>query len=217
MLDISGVITVRPWLSAVGETYWNSTSTALTPCGTVDVEGVDVERIAHPLELLAVRGDLDAGDILDVVARAVSARHPLRIKQDEIAGAGDGHALVDPEDAARDVGRVDRQLDRAGIGNVARRRDRVDLGDRLRLAVLRRDDLRGGGAGQAGRKNQDASATWRIDANSLEIERLTKVEAPIYRAIACAASAFCRCQSALCRRSLRCQRPFTFAPLAGIR
>ena len=31
MLDISGVITVRPWLAAVAETYWNSASTDRTP------------------------------------------------------------------------------------------------------------------------------------------------------------------------------------------
>ena len=43
--------TSRPWLAAVGDRYWKSTSTALTPCGTVDVEGVDVERVAHPLQL----------------------------------------------------------------------------------------------------------------------------------------------------------------------
>ena len=35
MLDMSGVMTVRPMFSAVADTYWNSTSTAEIPCGTL--------------------------------------------------------------------------------------------------------------------------------------------------------------------------------------
>ena len=34
MLAMSGVATVRPCPSAVGVTYWKSTSTAVTPSGT---------------------------------------------------------------------------------------------------------------------------------------------------------------------------------------
>jgi len=34
MLAMSGVATMRPWFSAVGETYWKSMSIAFTPSGT---------------------------------------------------------------------------------------------------------------------------------------------------------------------------------------
>ena len=81
-----------------------------------DMEGEDVERVAHPLERLAVGGHPDTRDILDVAARAVAAGDPLWVKQNEIAGARHRHAFVDTENSTRDVAGVDRQLHRPGNG-----------------------------------------------------------------------------------------------------
>ncbi len=127
----------------------------------IDVESVDLDRIALPLERLPVGADLEARDLADFVARAVTAGDPFGIEQDEVAGPGHRHALADSENAARDVGRIDRQLNGARKGNIARRRYRILLCIGFRLAVEWRHELRRGGTRQAGGKNK-ASANLRI-------------------------------------------------------
>ena len=52
----------------------------------------------------------------------MTARNPLGVEHDEIAAARDRHGLMDLEDAARDVGRIDGDLEGSRIGNIARRR-----------------------------------------------------------------------------------------------
>src|SRR3546814_2713420 len=49
--------------------------------GYVDVERVDVQRVALPWQGLAVGGHLQAGQLVDRAARRVVARQPLRIQQ----------------------------------------------------------------------------------------------------------------------------------------
>ncbi len=118
-----------------------------------------VERVAHPLQRLAVGGHPDTRDILDVPAGAVAAGDPLWVKQNEIAGARHGHAFVDTENSTRDVGGVDRQLHCPWERNVARCRHSGGLCISLGLAVERRDELRRGGAGEAGGKDQSQRGT----------------------------------------------------------
>ena len=134
-----------------------------------DMECKYVERVAHPLERLAVGGHPNARDILDVAARAVAAGNPLGIKQNEIAGRRHGHAFTDAENATRDVGGVDRQLDCSWERNVTRRRHpgrfRISLG----LAVERRDIC----AAAAPARHEErikASAARRIDASPMKLK-----------------------------------------------
>ena len=103
-----------------------------------NVEGIDIQRVALPLECLAVGAEPYAGCVLDVAARTVAARDPLRIQHDEIALVCDGDLLMDVEDAARYVGCVHRQLDGARKGEVLCNRDTDRLRISLGLAVERR-------------------------------------------------------------------------------
>ena len=66
------------------------------------------------------------------------SRQPFGIEQDEIAGCGNRHTLMDLEDSARYVGRIDRQLDRAWKRNVPRRRDGVDFCRRVDKRMVNR-------------------------------------------------------------------------------
>ena len=66
------------------------------------------------------------------------------------------HPLMDSENAARDVGRIDSQLHGSGIRNIAGRRDRVDDRNRLRRAVGGANALRGEGEGGNGEERDGA-------------------------------------------------------------
>ena len=128
---MSGVIVIRPWPLSVGERCWNSTLISRAPGRHVDMEGVDVARIAPPLDRPAAGADPDAGERRDRPARPVIAGQPLRVKQGQRPAAGDGDRLDDAVDAAAGVACVDLEPQRAGIGDVARHRHRG--GDRHRL------------------------------------------------------------------------------------
>jgi hypothetical protein len=99
------------------------------------VEGVDVDRIARPGQDPAVRADDEPGELLDLAAWRMVAGQPFREEQRHLARFGDGDRLLDPEDAALGIGRVDVEQDRTGIGRVLRGGDRVDERHRLRCGV----------------------------------------------------------------------------------
>ena len=136
--------------------------------GHVDVEGEDVDRVTGPGHHLAIGADHQAGELLDLTARAVRARQPLREQQHHVARLGDGNRLLHVEDAALDVGRVDLQQEGARIVDVARGGDGVGEGHRLRQGVAGGVQLRMGGNGRSeqqggerrGAKHDGLSSRW---------------------------------------------------------
>ena len=130
------------------ETYWNSTSTAVTPCGHRHVEGEDVDRIALPLERPAVRREPDARDVLDVAAGVVPARHPLGIKSTRSPAPVTGtRCLIRKIPRVTSVAStVSCTVPGNGISRAAGTRVRLGVG--LGLAVERRDELGSGRAGE---------------------------------------------------------------------
>ncbi len=80
----------------------------------VEVEGIDLDRIARPVGGLAVDGEGEAGHLDDLAIGLVVARQPLRRQQDQVARLVDRHLLVDADDAARRIGGVDPDMDGAG-------------------------------------------------------------------------------------------------------
>ena len=124
----------------------------------VDMESEDIDRIARPWHRLAARADHQTGDLLDLGARRMRAGEPFREKQREGAGLGDGNGLLHAQDAAHRVGRIDVHHHRAGgIGLVARLRDRVDEGDRLRRGIA--GGNLGQGGGRCGKQKSGKDAT----------------------------------------------------------
>ncbi|MNE15887.1 hypothetical protein D3C80_1088110 [compost metagenome] len=103
--------------------------------------GPGLDCVAHPLQPPALGGEGQAADVGDRADRAVVARNPLRIEEDQRAGAADRDGLAHLDQAPVDVRGVDMQLDDARIGFV--------LGGRNR----RQGDGQGGRAdlGQGGR------------------------------------------------------------------
>src|SRR5690606_21038158 len=128
---------------------------ALYPLGNVDVEGVDIGRLARPGECLAASAGAKACKLSDRTARRMLAGQPFGVKKGELATLCDGNCLADAKDSAGHVGRIDLEPDRAGIRLVGGQRNDVRRNSRLRLAV---DLLRvgggneGEGGGQQGRR-----------------------------------------------------------------
>ena len=73
--------------------------------GDVDVEGVDVEEVALPGDLLAVSHEVQAGDGVQRAVGAVLAGDPLGVVEGERAGLH-GDDFVDMENLLRGVGGV---------------------------------------------------------------------------------------------------------------
>ncbi len=78
------------------------------PGGRVDMEGEDIDGIAHPFDALAARPDDQAGEFVELAGGRMVAGQPLREEQDQRPGLGDRNGLMHLEDAPADVGRVDR-------------------------------------------------------------------------------------------------------------
>ena len=112
----------------------------------VHMEGVDVHRIARPLQAPAVGHDHQARELGQGAGRGVVARDPLRIEQRHRTTARDRHRLVHLEDPPDVVPGIHLQRDLAGVGDVARLDDRRRHGRRLRLRFL--------GVGRAGQRNE---------------------------------------------------------------
>ncbi len=122
----------------------------------IEVESVDVHRVTHPGDRLAVDAERDASDLADLARRAVVAGQPLGQQQGELPTLRDRNHFLHREDSARHIGGVDRELDRAArIGPVLRRWDRIGDGEGLRQAVA--GGLRGGVRGTGDqRQRRDA-------------------------------------------------------------
>ncbi len=123
------------------------------PGGHVEVEGVDVDRIARPFDPLAAGVDDEAGELVDRPARRMLARQPLRIEQGQRPRPRDGDRLVDGEDAPLKIGRVDVKRDRARVWPVDRRDRRRRVGHRLRQRWRRLGG--GGGRDEQGEREAD--------------------------------------------------------------
>ncbi len=97
------------------------------------MEGVDLDRVAHPIGGLAVDAGGKAGHLDDLAVRLVVARQPLRRQQDQVAGLVDRDGFMDADDAARRVGGIDIDMDGAGreghvLGGRQGRRHRLPHG-----------------------------------------------------------------------------------------
>lgn len=123
---------------------------ALDPGGHIDVERIDIGRLARPRQRLAARARLEPRHFGDRAARGVLAGQPFGIEQGQLAGLGDRDRLAHAKDAARDVGGIDAKLHRARIGFVGGQRDDVRLDDRLRAAVAVLREGGGDGGDQGG-------------------------------------------------------------------
>ena len=89
--------------------------------GHVHAQREEVVRVARPRQALAGRLDAQARQALELVGWRVVAGNPLRIQQQHPPGPH-GDRLVDAQHLVVDVGGVDVQPDRAGVGRVLRRR-----------------------------------------------------------------------------------------------
>jgi hypothetical protein len=134
--SISGETTIDPWSLAVDGGELQADVERLRARRHVDMIGEHVDRIARPVDLLAVAHDVQVDDLVELAARRMRAGQPFREEQDHMARLGDREGLLGREDAALRVGRVDVERHRARIGNVARIRDGVHIGHRLRLRIL---------------------------------------------------------------------------------
>ena len=114
--------------------------------GDLDVKGIHVDGIAMPGEPLAFGVELEAVEELDRTGRTVTAGDPLRVEQDKVARAG-VERFVDGEDVTREVGRIDGEAQRSGIGNVTRT---GDGGRHWKGLGCAGGECRGGGKGQQG-------------------------------------------------------------------
>ncbi|MNM87620.1 hypothetical protein D3C81_998080 [compost metagenome] len=88
--------------------------------GHLHVEGVDIERVAHPRQALAVGGDDQAGQFLDLAGRRMAARQPRRVME-TLQSAAYRHRLPHLEHALAQVGGIHVQDNRARIGRFADR------------------------------------------------------------------------------------------------
>ena len=103
--------------------------------GHVDMEGIDVDRIARPGQRLDARLDDQIGQLFHLPAGPVIAGQPLREQQHHRPRLRHRNRLLDAENRPVEVGRIDLQGHRAGEGDVARGGDRVDDRHGLRRAV----------------------------------------------------------------------------------
>ena len=71
----------------------------------VNREGPHVERVAAPVERLAVRARFETGKLVQRAAGAVIGHHPLRVQQGQLAGLG-RNGLADAEDLLCRIGGV---------------------------------------------------------------------------------------------------------------
>ncbi len=108
---------------------------ALHPLRHLDVEGVDVGRLARPDERLAARAGAEPRDLGDRPARGVLAGQPFGIEEGEFTRPGHRDRLADAEDAAGKIGRIDAQQHRARKRPVGGERDGERLHHGLRAAV----------------------------------------------------------------------------------
>ena len=115
-----------------------------------DVERVHVHHVARPVEPLAARRDHKSGEVGERPGRAMVARHPLRIQQDQVAGLLHRYGLVHAFDVPHEVGRIDGKRDDPGPCEILRRRDRGRERERLRLPGAGRRMRGEGGRGQEG-------------------------------------------------------------------
>ncbi len=84
----------------------------------LDVESIDLDRVARPGQGLTRRVlEDESGHLDDLTVGFVVTRQPFRRQQYGVAG-GHRNGFVDTEKAMRNVGGVDRDLQRAVIGNV---------------------------------------------------------------------------------------------------
>lgn len=116
--------------------------------GHVDVEGVDIDRVARPRQFLAARANVQPGQLVELARRRMVAGQPFREEQHHMACGNAADRLARREDAAACVGRIDVERDRAGKADVLCGGDRVDIWHRLRLGIFRQH--RGGGGEQQG-------------------------------------------------------------------
>ncbi len=101
----------------------------LRALGHVDMESEDIERIAPPADRLAIGGEGQARQLLDLPARRMIAGQPFGHQQRQRAGRCDRDRLLDAENTLGRVGRIDLQPDRAaGPGRVAGCGDGIDDG-----------------------------------------------------------------------------------------
>ncbi len=98
-----------------------------------NVEGEDVDRVAHPGQAGVAGVDHQAAELVDLPGRRMVARYPFGEQQHGVAGLADRDGLVRGEDVAVEVGGVDPERDGAGKGVVHRRLDRRHRRGRLRL------------------------------------------------------------------------------------
>jgi hypothetical protein len=139
-----------PALAAVGRRQMEEFDPQLMDAGgDVDVEGVDITRVADPGDIAGAGRDADSGERVDRTARPVIAGQPLRKEEGERPRPRDRNGLDHPIDAAPRVAGVDVEPQGAGIGNVARRRRR--FGHRQRFGAGGAD-LGGGGKGERERR-----------------------------------------------------------------
>ena len=94
----------------------------------------DIDGVAFPDKSFTVRLDDQARQFLDLAARGVIAGKPFGEEQRDGA-AFNRNALLHPENGAVEIGHIDFQRHRAGIGNVFGDRDGIDDRQRLRRAV----------------------------------------------------------------------------------
>ncbi len=91
------------------------------PFRHLHLERVHIVLIALPLQLPAIGGEGQAGDLVDLAARAVIAGNPLRVEQGQLTRL-DRHRLAHLEDAPVQIGGVHLHAQRARIRDVLRRR-----------------------------------------------------------------------------------------------
>ena len=80
-----------------------------------------VNVIAPPVHASAVRGEYNAGDVVDRTRRSVLARNPLRQVEGEPAGLNRDYQLR-VDDLARRIGQIDADLD-GPVGFVSLRKN----------------------------------------------------------------------------------------------
>jgi hypothetical protein len=104
------------------------------------VKGVNVDRIASPLDIVSIDLCAEACQLYSGYRGAVAGRFPLRVKQHHFAAALYWHGFAYAEKAMKRVGSIDMKLDRTPKLLIARLRywrgqrhgegAYADLGDR---------------------------------------------------------------------------------------
>ena len=87
-------------------------------CGHIDVECVQIGWVAFPAQRLAASVDVQPSEALDLVARPVVARYPLRIKQRQRPFTH-RQRFAHLKHFVVEVGCIDVQGDRTEVGRVA--------------------------------------------------------------------------------------------------